>query len=147
MSHATVKSEVKCDKGQFTAYGAASASKDEKLLDSLLELAETRAIARALRFAGYGVEYTGVEEIGDTKGEALPKAKTPSPRNFTDQQPSQLDGATLPQIHAIEKIAKVKHWNPVECCRRILKTTHIQEIQDITKEQAITVLGKMKAAA
>jgi hypothetical protein len=33
------------------------------LADSLVELAETRAIARALRFGGIGVEYTGAEEV------------------------------------------------------------------------------------
>ena len=69
MSHATVKASVTTEKGVFSAYGAASASKDDRLVDSLLELAETRAIARALRFAGYGVEYTGVEEIGEDRVE------------------------------------------------------------------------------
>jgi len=49
----------------FTGHGVASARKDARLIDSLLELAETRAIARALRFAGYGVEYTGAEELGE----------------------------------------------------------------------------------
>jgi hypothetical protein len=46
-----------------TGHGMASKNSDKKLIDSLLELAETRAIARALRFCGYGVEYTGHEEM------------------------------------------------------------------------------------
>jgi hypothetical protein len=50
-------------KGQFVGYGTANSQRDTKLADSLIELAETRAIARALRFAGYGMEYTGAEEV------------------------------------------------------------------------------------
>ena len=48
---AVIKAELITEKGTFTAYGASSVSKDERLSESLLELAETRAIARALRFA------------------------------------------------------------------------------------------------
>ncbi|MGO9571871.1 MAG: hypothetical protein ACLP5H_30470, partial [Desulfomonilaceae bacterium] len=44
-------------------YGTANNQRDERLAESLVELAETRSIARALRFAGYGMEYTGAEEV------------------------------------------------------------------------------------
>ncbi len=50
-------------KGQFIGYGTANNQRDERLAESLVELAETRSIARALRFAGYGMEYTGAEEV------------------------------------------------------------------------------------
>jgi hypothetical protein len=50
-------------KGQYIGYGTANSQRDAKLADSLVELAETRSIARALRFAGYGLEYCGAEEI------------------------------------------------------------------------------------
>jgi hypothetical protein len=50
-------------KGQFIGYGTANAQRDARLAESLVELAETRSIARALRFAGYGMEYTGAEEV------------------------------------------------------------------------------------
>ena len=39
------------------------AQRDTRLAESLIELAEKRSIARALRFAGYGVEYAGPEEV------------------------------------------------------------------------------------
>ena len=45
-------------KGQFIGYGTANSQRDAKLADSLVELAETRSIARALRFAGFGLEFT-----------------------------------------------------------------------------------------
>ncbi len=58
-----VKAEVESQKGKFNGTGTASSQRDARLADSLVELAETRAIARALRFGGIGVEYTGAEEV------------------------------------------------------------------------------------
>jgi hypothetical protein len=71
------------NKGQFVGYGTANSQRDTKLADSLIELAETRAIARALRFAGYGMEYTGAEEVSHVAA-AEPEreqnaGKTPAP--------------------------------------------------------------------
>lgn len=60
---AAVKAAVESKKGKFNGTGTASVQRDAKLADSLVELAETRAIARALRFGGIGVEYTGAEEV------------------------------------------------------------------------------------
>jgi hypothetical protein len=50
-------------KGQYIGYGTANSQRDAKLADSLVELAETRSIARALRFAGFGLEFTSAEEV------------------------------------------------------------------------------------
>ena len=58
-----VKAAVESQRGKFNGTGTASGQRDAKLADSLVELAETRAIARALRFGGIGVEYTGAEEV------------------------------------------------------------------------------------
>jgi len=60
---AVVKAIVESHKGKFNGTGTASIQRDAKLADSLVELAETRSIARALRFGGIGVEYTGAEEV------------------------------------------------------------------------------------
>lgn len=60
---AVVKATVTTMKGAFCGFGTASAQRDQRLADSLLELAETRSIARGLRFSGYGVEFTSAEEI------------------------------------------------------------------------------------
>lgn len=51
------KATVETEKGRYSGTGTASAQRDARLSDSLVELAETRAIARALRFGGFGVEY------------------------------------------------------------------------------------------
>jgi len=50
-------------KGQFVGYGTANSQRDARLAESLVELAETRSVARALRFAGYGLEFCSAEEI------------------------------------------------------------------------------------
>lgn len=60
---AVVQALVKTEKGFYNGLGNASVKRDRVLANAILELAETRAIARALRFAGYGVEYTGFEEV------------------------------------------------------------------------------------
>src|SRR6056297_1356344 len=60
---AVVIATVKTMSGQFTGIGMSSVERDKKIAPAILELAETRGIARALRFAGYGVEYCSAEEV------------------------------------------------------------------------------------
>lgn len=76
----------------FTGYGEADTQRDAKLKDAILELAETRAIARALRFAGYGVEYTGAEEVSHVRddeprsfGNATPTTATAGVKGVTEE--------------------------------------------------------------
>jgi hypothetical protein len=63
-----VKAAVQTQKGKFNGTGTASAQRDARLADSLVELAETRAIARALRFSGIGCEFTSAEEVSHVAG-------------------------------------------------------------------------------
>jgi hypothetical protein len=58
-----VQAAAETTKGKFNGIGTASTQRDARLADSLVELAETRAVARALRFAGFGLEFCGAEEI------------------------------------------------------------------------------------
>jgi len=60
---AVIKAVCNTAKGSFSGLGMAGVERDVKLASAILELAETRAIARSLRFAGYGVEFTGAEEM------------------------------------------------------------------------------------
>lgn len=73
---AVIQAKVTTEQGTFSGLGNASVTRDARLKLAILELAETRAIARALRFAGYGVEYTGFEEMPDEREEKELKAKT-----------------------------------------------------------------------
>jgi hypothetical protein len=70
-------------KGNFPGLGMSSAERDHSIAPAILELAETRAIARSLRFAGYGVEYCSAEEIshlgnGNEGGAFAQERKVPS---------------------------------------------------------------------
>jgi hypothetical protein len=69
-----VRASIESQRGKFNGTGTASGQRDARLADSLVELAETRAIARALRFGGIGVEYTGAEEVSHVAG-VEPEAK------------------------------------------------------------------------
>jgi hypothetical protein len=60
---AVVRATTTTMKGSFPGFGMASVERDHSIAPAILELAETRAIARSLRFAGYGVEYCSAEEI------------------------------------------------------------------------------------
>ena len=82
-----VKAAVESQRGKFNGTGTASSQRDVRLADSLVELAETRAIARALRFGGIGVEYTGAEEVSHVAA-AEPE---------TERGPSKEPGKVFPQ--------------------------------------------------
>ena len=62
-SIAVVRAVTTTSKGSFPGIGMASAERDHTIAPAILELAETRAIARSLRFSDYGMEYCSAEEI------------------------------------------------------------------------------------
>jgi hypothetical protein len=68
---AVVKARATTSKGTFNGLGMASLERDQQIAPAILELAETRAIARSLRFAGYGVEYCSAEEVSHLENGGL----------------------------------------------------------------------------
>jgi len=74
--YAVFKCAAVTAKGQFVGYGTANSQRDTKLAESLVELAETRSIARALRFAGFGLEFTGAEEVSHVANNEPEQAQT-----------------------------------------------------------------------
>lgn len=66
---AVVQATATTDKGTYSGVGMASIERDAKIAPAILELAESRAIARSLRFCGIGVEYCGAEEISHLPGD------------------------------------------------------------------------------
>ena len=67
-SVAVVFARTTTDKGSYNGLGMASLERDERIAPAILELAESRAIARSLRFAGIGVEYCSAEEVSHLNG-------------------------------------------------------------------------------
>jgi hypothetical protein len=94
-----VKAAVESQRGKFNGTGTASGQRDAKLADSLVELAETRAIARALRFSGIGVEFTSFEEVAHV-GSAADSEK--------EQTGSKAPAAVFPGDNGKDKSEKSK---------------------------------------
>jgi len=88
---AIIKATVTTSTGTYHGTGTASAKRDERLSDTLIELAETRAIARALRFSGFGVEYTSAEEVSHVPGpEGDKDASVVSSRRRSNREQSSI---------------------------------------------------------
>lgn len=120
---AVVQAAVKTEKGYFNGLGNASVKRDRVLSNAILELAETRAIARALRFAGYGVEYTGYEEV----------------ENQTQKEDNE--SATKSQLLDIFSFAKDINMSNEDLKEIIMKTTGKEYTKDLTKKEAKTILN------
>jgi hypothetical protein len=95
-SVAVVQATATTDKGSYSGVGMASVERDAKIAPAILELAESRAIARSLRFCGIGVEYCGAEEIshlsngnnGDAR-EKVPSEESRGQQGFPPVSPSK----------------------------------------------------------
>jgi len=89
-------------KGSFRGIGMSSVARDQKIAPAILELAETRSIARALRFAGFGVEYCSAEEIShlemnaNEKGNSRPEPMRQIEPPLPDMTPPTEGNQSLP---------------------------------------------------
>lgn len=83
---AVVIGKTRTDKGLFYGIGMSSMARDEKIAPAILEMAESRAIARSLRFAGYGVEYCSAEEISHLENGNGDKPNASSQANPQNEQ-------------------------------------------------------------
>lgn len=133
-----VQASIKTDKGTFTGLGNASVKRDRVLSNAILELAETRAIARALRFAGYGVEYTGFEEVGEDKNLVSDEQD-----GHREGMP-QTEGATKAQINTIFRIAKNLNISNDELRELIQDTTGKSYSKDLSRRDASQIIALLK---
>ena len=146
--YAVFRCSAETQKGRFVGYGTANAQRDTRLAESLIELAETRSIARALRFAGYGMEFTGLEEVmhvpdtvnqqsesvgrgGNGNGEGKAAASKP--------QPCGNGRATQAQVRALHALAKKAGYTD-EDLESLLKPLAAASFTDLTKEAASQVI-------
>ena len=84
---AVVKAMCSTDKGSYSGIGMSSVERDAKIAPAILELAETRAIARSLRFSGVGVEFCSAEEISHLEQD---KHSSPPVKNEPHEQPGKI---------------------------------------------------------
>lgn len=135
--YAVIQASIKTEKGTFNGLGNASVKRDRVLANAILELAETRAIARALRFAGYGVEYTGFEEVGEGKPSI-------SEDNIFNEEHGESEAATKTQINTIFTIAKNLNISNDELRELIQNKTGKSFSKDLSKKDAIQVINMLK---
>jgi hypothetical protein len=57
------RATVQTAKGTFSGIGVATLKMDSRIGDAIVSLSETRAVARACRHAGYGMDSCGAEEL------------------------------------------------------------------------------------
>lgn len=135
-----VQASVKTEKGTFTGLGNASVKRDRILSNAILELAETRAIARALRFAGYGVEYTGFEEVGEGKSQPAEEAAGQDYDNTKTLEAA----ATKAQLNTIFSIARSINMTNEELKDFIQEKTGKSASKDLSKKDASQIISLLK---
>jgi hypothetical protein len=165
-----VKAAVESQRGKFNGTGTASSQRDAKLADSLVELAETRAIARALRFAGYGMEYTGAEEVshvtaaetereqkadkvvasvsaeGNGNGKSVSKASSDAiDRGDTGSKPQRcgIGLATQAQCRALYALTKRANYHEADI-GEMLARFEVSRFEDLSRESASQLIGHLQ---
>lgn len=149
-----VRAIVEGQKGKFNGTGTASGQRDARLADSLVELAETRAIARALRFGGIGVEYTGAEEVSHVAA-AEPEGKQ-SPSKEPERVFPQVNGKGKAEAKAssdgIDRPAEGNGSKPQHCGNGKATTAQVRALFALTKranysnEDIASLLGPLNAS-
>jgi len=171
--YAVFKCSAQTAKGQFIGYGTSNAQRDARLAESLIELAETRSIARALRFAGYGLEFCGAEEItGVAEGEQnsertsnkAPERVFPQDNGGGKPDTAPQDGApgngkeeskplrcgngqaTQAQVRALYALTKRANYTD-EDIESLLRPFNVSTFQELPRDAASQVITSLQAEA
>ena len=146
-------------KGQFIGYGTANSQRDARLAESLIELAETRSIARALRFAGFGLEFTGAEEISHVVSTEPEQEQTAGKEgkpvfqegNGKSKQDTKSGGngngrATQAQCRALFALTKKARYS-AEDIANLLNPMNAATFQDLAREDASSLISFLQTEA
>jgi len=146
-------------KGQFVGYGTANGQRDSRLAESLVELAETRSVARALRFAGYGLEFCGAEEVSHVmETEAASEqiaSKEPQQvfpgANGSSKSEAKASGngngkATQAQCRALYALTKKAQYEE-EDINSLLAPLNVTTFQDLSRQEASHLISYLQTEA
>ena len=144
-------------KGQFIGFGTANSQRDAKLAESLVELAETRSIARALRFAGFGLEFTGAEEVSHVMAAELDQDQTTGKEGKPVSQEGNGNGkretksgangngkATQAQCRALFALTKKAQYVE-EDIHNMLAPLNAITFQDLSREDASSLISQLQS--
>jgi hypothetical protein len=159
--YAIFKCSAVTNKGQFVGYGTSNSQRDARLAESLVELAETRSVARALRFAGFGLEFTGAEEVSHVAAaepereqntskapaSVFPEANGES-KTGTKASSDAIGRATQAQCRALYALTKRANYaeQDIESLLRPMNAATFQELTRESASQLITYLQTEVAA-
>ncbi len=152
------KATVESEKGRYSGTGTASAQRDARLADYLVELAETRALASALRFGGFGVECWGAEEVNHVvdesdRGQSSRKNTRPAfdhgnGRGEPGSKPQShtIGRATQAQCRALHALTKKAQYSE-EDIDRMLSPLNTGTFQELTREDASQLITSLQSEA
>ncbi len=157
MDFVVVRAAIESQRGKFNGTGTASAQRDARLADSLVELAETRAIARALRFGGIGCEFTSAEEVSHVavaEPEREQSANKPPERIFPEgngegKPEAKPTGngngkATQAQCRALYALTKKARYTE-EDVAALLGPLNASNFQELSRESASHLIGSLQS--
>ena len=143
-------------KGQFVGYGTANIQRDARLAESLVELAETRSVARALRFAGFGLEFTSAEEVSHVAAAEPEKEQTANkepervfpPGNGEGKPEAKPAGngngkATQAQCRALYALTKRAQYTDQDI-ESLLGPLNASTFQELTRESASQLITHLQ---
>ncbi|MDH3558198.1 MAG: hypothetical protein OEV09_07570 [Deltaproteobacteria bacterium] len=155
---AVVRALATTKKGYFNGLGMASLERDQQIAPAILELAETRAIARSLRFAGYGVEYCSAEEVSHLENGGLIErtggseshvqehkdrgSEKPAKEGENDGQNSQDARLTSKQLNYLKRLARDRRMTDKEL-RKITMETYKKQPEYLTKKEASELIDQL----
>jgi hypothetical protein len=137
--YAVFRCSAETKKGRFVGYGTANSQRDARLAESLIELAETRSIARALRFAGYGMEFCSAEEVdhvveGPGNGNGKVESK---PQDCGNDKASQ---AQVRALHALTKKADYAD----EDIARMISPFEVHSFKELPRQAASQLISTLQ---
>jgi hypothetical protein len=155
---AVVRALATTKKGYFNGLGMASLERDQRIAPAILELAETRAIARSLRFAGYGVEYCSAEEVShlengglieQTDGGESPVqdhddkgSQMPVKEGENDGQNPQDTRLTSKQLNYLKRLARDRRMTDKELRSKTMED-YKKQLEYLTKKEASELIDQL----
>jgi hypothetical protein len=155
---AVVRAQATTNKGTFNGLGMASLERDQQIAPAILELAETRAIARSLRFAGFGVEYCSAEEVSHLENGGLIEqtgesgSSVPDP-DGKDSEKSEKEGQndaqnpqdarlTSKQLNYLKRLARDRRMTDKELRTKTMED-YKKQPEYLTKKEASELIDEL----
>ena len=153
---AVVRALATTKKGYFNGLGMASLERDQQIAPAILELAETRAIARSLRFAGYGVEYCSAEEVShlenggpiEQTGESPVQdrddkaSEEPAREDENDGQNPQDARLTSKQLNYLKRLARDRRMTEKELRTKTMEA-YKKQPEYLSKKEASELIDQL----